>query len=162
MKCAMQTDLENDLLLLLYDVARMMRTRADQEARKSGMTRAQWIILARLERQPGLSQNELAAVAEVAPITIARLVDRLEEQGLVKRCPDPEDRRIWRLRLTPEAAPHLRRIESYRADLRALMTRDVDAGSLDALALSLRQMKDNLNASSRFAEPEKVDRHAEK
>src|SRR5262249_50932184 len=47
------------------------------------------IILLRLEREPGLSQNELAAIAEVAPITIARLVDRLEECGLVERRPDP-------------------------------------------------------------------------
>ena len=114
----MHPDLENDFLVLLYDVARQMRTRADQMARAHGMTRAQWVILARLERQPGLSQNELAALAEVAPITIARLVDRLEEMGLVERCPDPADRRIWRLRLTAKAAPHLRDIKRYRAELR--------------------------------------------
>ena len=77
----MHPDLENDFLVLLYDVARQMRTRADQMARAHGMTRAQWVILARLERQPGLSQNELAALAEIAPITIARLVDRLEARA---------------------------------------------------------------------------------
>jgi MarR family len=68
-----------------------------------GMTRAQLIILARLEHQRELSQNELAPIAEVVPMTIARLIDHLEEHGMVKRCPDPEDRRIWRL--TPAAAP---------------------------------------------------------
>jgi MarR family transcriptional regulator, transcriptional regulator for hemolysin len=98
----MRANLEDDFLILLYDVARHMRTYADQIARMQGMTRAQWIILARLERQPDLSQNDLAALAEVAPITAARLVDRLEELGLVKRCADSEDRRIWRLRLTPK------------------------------------------------------------
>jgi MarR family transcriptional regulator for hemolysin len=113
----MRTNLEDDILILLYDVARHMRTYADQIARMHGMTRAQWIILARLERQPDLSQNELAALAEVAPITAARLVDRLEELGLVKRCADPEDRRIWRLRITPEAAPILRKIELFRVEL---------------------------------------------
>jgi MarR family len=45
-------------------------------------------IMARLERQPGMSQNELAAIAEVAPITVARLVDRLGALGLVERCTD--------------------------------------------------------------------------
>ncbi len=143
----MQADLENDFLVLLYDVARQMRTRADQMARAQGMTRAQWVILARLERQPGLSQNELAAIAETAPITIARLVDRLEEMGLVERCADPGDRRIWRLRLTAKAEPYLRDIDSYRADLRALMTKDLDPEVLDALTLGLRKMKDNLNAA---------------
>src|ERR1700749_281857 len=76
---------ESDLLVLLYDAARHMRTCADQMARAHGMTRAQWVILARLERQPDVSQNELAAAAEVAPMTIARLIDRLEALGLVKR-----------------------------------------------------------------------------
>ena len=81
----MHTDLESDFLVLLYDVARQMRTVTDQMAQEHGSTRAQCIILARLERQPGMSQNELAAIAEVAPITVARLVDRLEAQGLVER-----------------------------------------------------------------------------
>jgi MarR family transcriptional regulator for hemolysin len=85
-----------------------MRTHADQMAREHGMPRAQWIILARLEGQPDLSQNELAALAEVAPIPAARLVDRLEGLGLVKRHTDPEDRRVWRLRLTLAVVPVLR------------------------------------------------------
>src|SRR5256714_13956159 len=89
----MQIGFDPDLLILLYDVARQMRTRADQRARTRGMTRAQWVILARLERQPGMSQNEMAAVVEVEPITIARLVDRLEARGLVERKADPRDRR---------------------------------------------------------------------
>jgi MarR family transcriptional regulator, transcriptional regulator for hemolysin len=140
----MQTDLENDYLLLLYDVARQMRTLADQMARTHGMTRAQWIILTRLERQPGLSQNELAAAAEVAPITIARLIDRLEALGLVERRPDPDDRRIWRLAITPRAKPYLREIDRNRADLRALITQDIDPQVLEAMRIGLRKMKDNL------------------
>ena len=73
--------LERDPLVVLSDVARMLRTRADQRARAHGMTRAQWMILARVERQPGLSQNELAALVEVEPITVARLIDRASQAG---------------------------------------------------------------------------------
>jgi MarR family transcriptional regulator, transcriptional regulator for hemolysin len=142
----MQADLENDFLVLLYDVARQMRTRVDQMARVHGMTRAQWVILARLERQPGLSQNELAGLAEMAPITIARLVDRLEEMGLVERCPDAQDRRIWRLQLTAKAAPYLRDIARYRVEIRALMTRDIEPQVLKTVTLGLRKMKENLHA----------------
>src|SRR5262245_12886207 len=104
----MPATVTNDLLVLLSDAARHMRPYADEIAQAHGMTRAQWVILARLERQPDLSQNELAALAEVTPMTVARLVDRLEALGLVKRCTDPNDRRIWRLQLTPAAAPVLR------------------------------------------------------
>jgi MarR family transcriptional regulator, transcriptional regulator for hemolysin len=122
----MSADLENDLLILLYDIARHMRTCIDQGAHPHGITRAQMIILARLEQQPDMSQNELAAAVEVAPITIGRLVDRLEALGLVKRCPDLEDRRIWRLRLTPAAAPLLREIKRTRAKLYDVITRGID------------------------------------
>src|ERR1700756_5429822 len=108
----MPADLDDDLLILLSDVARHMHTCGDQLAQAHGITRAQLIILARLERQPDLSQNELAALAEVTPMTIARLIDRLESLGLVERCVDPDDRRIWRLRLTPAAAPFLRAVKN--------------------------------------------------
>ena len=81
----MTESLDRDPVVLLYDVARIMRTKFDQRARARGMTRAQWHILARVERQPGLSQSELAAICEVEPITVARLVDRLEKRGLLER-----------------------------------------------------------------------------
>ena len=147
----MPTSVDSDVLVLLYDVARHMRTYADQMARAHGMTQAQWVILARLERQPDLSQNELAAVAEVTPMTIARLIDRLEALGLVKRCVDPKDRRIWRLRLTPAAAPLLDEIKEMRAKLHAVMTKEIDPAVLDTMSVGLRQMKENVS-SQRLAE----------
>ena len=146
----MAADIDNDLLILLHDVARHMRTCADQMAQEHGLTRAQITILARLERQPDLSQNELAAIAEVAPMTIARLIDRLEELGFVKRCPDPDDRRVWRLQLTPAATPILREIKGLRARLHSVMTNGIDPAVLDAMAKGLRRMKGNVSAR-RFA-----------
>jgi DNA-binding MarR family transcriptional regulator len=141
----MAADFDNDLVILLSDVARHMRVYADQLAQAHGMTRAQLIILARLESQPDLSQSELAAFAEVAPMTIARLIDRLEELGLVKRCPDPQDRRIWRLRLTPAATPLLREIKHFRARLHSALTKGIEPAALKALAFGLRQMKENVS-----------------
>jgi MarR family transcriptional regulator, transcriptional regulator for hemolysin len=152
----MPDPLENDLLVLLHDLARQMRVYADAEAQSLGVTRAQLIILARLERQPDVSQSELATAAEVAPMTIARLVDRLEELGLVDRCTDPKDRRIWRLRLTPAAAPILREIKSFRARLHSAMTKGIDPAVLETMALGLRQMKENV--SKRLAECEQPAR----
>jgi MarR family transcriptional regulator, transcriptional regulator for hemolysin len=148
----MQIASEPDVLLLLYDVARQMRTRSDQRARTHGMTRAQWVILAHLQRQPGLSQNELAAIVEVEPITIGRLVDRLEARGLVERRADPKDRRVWRLQLKPAAMPILREIEQYRAELYRLMTAGIDPATLKAMADCLRRMKGNLAAELRDGE----------
>jgi MarR family transcriptional regulator for hemolysin len=147
----MQASFDNDFLFLLYDVARQMRTRADQRARMRGMTRAQWVILSWLERQPGMSQNEMAAVVEVEPITIARLVDRLEARGLVERRADPKDRRVWRLHLTPAATPILKEIKKYRGELHELISNGIDPAMLKALTDGLLRMKANLAADSREA-----------
>jgi MarR family transcriptional regulator for hemolysin len=137
-------DFENDLLILLADVARHCRTYGNQLAQKHGMTLAQLMIVARLEREPDISQNELAAITELSPMTVARLIDRLEELGLVKRRADPKDRRMWRLRLMPASAPLVREIKSLRAKLYRTATKEIDAPILDVMAHGLRQMKENV------------------
>ena len=95
--------IERDLAFLLSDAARLLRTCADQEARRFGMTRAQWGVLFRLQRNEGLKQSELADLLEVQPITLTRLIDRLCDNGLIERRSDPNDRRVKRLFLTPAA-----------------------------------------------------------
>jgi MarR family transcriptional regulator, transcriptional regulator for hemolysin len=138
--------LDRDPLIVLHDVARLLRTRFDQKARAFGMTRAQWIILARLERQPGISQNEMASICEVEPITVGRLVDRLERHGLVERRSDPSDRRIRRLHLLPAAGPILEAIARERDAMSARLTADLDAQSIDRFVDTLMKFKDNLSA----------------
>lgn len=137
---------ERDPLILLHDVARIMRTRFDQHARAHGMTRAQWVILARLSRQPGLSQNEMAAICEVEPITVGRLIDRLETRGLVERRPDRGDRRIRRLHLLPAAQPILDEIARYRDAQRETILGGVTDEAREQLVGVLLQIKDNLTA----------------
>lgn len=139
---------ERDPLILLNDVARITRTRFDQRARTYGMTRAQWVILARLSRQPGLSQNEMAAICEVEPITVGRLIDRLEMRGLVERRSDPTDRRIRRLHLLPAAQPILDEITRYCVELTEVILRGMEAVDRERLADALLQIKDNLAAEA--------------
>jgi len=140
----MAADPADDLLILLVDVARHFRTYGDQVAQSLGVTRAQLSILARLDGNPDLTQKELAAIAEVSPMTIGRLIDCLERHGLVERCSDASDRRIWRLRLTPKAAPLLREIKRIRTKLHSVTTKGIEPTVLDAMTLGLRQMKDNV------------------
>jgi len=136
--------IERDMLILLHDVARMQRTRFDQWARNYGMTRAQGIILYRLEDQPGLSQNEMAALCEVEPITVGRLVDRLEARGFLERRADPSDRRIRRLHLLPAAAPILAAIQDYKAALEEYVTEGLDQSVQETLIDALVHMKTKL------------------
>lgn len=132
---------QRDLLFLLHDVARLLRVDADKRARAHDMTRAQWGILLWLERQPGISQKELAELLEVEPITVARLVDRLEARDMVERRPDPRDRRIWRLHLRPQAHPLLHDIHDQRAAMARLVTDGIDEEALDTMIETLLRMK---------------------
>src|SRR6202171_4608396 len=102
-------ELDTSFGFLLHDIARLMRQRFDQRARSLNLTRAQWQVLAHLQRHEGINQSGLAEILEIEPITIARLLDRMEEAGLVERRADPADRRARRLFLTERAKPMLER-----------------------------------------------------
>jgi MarR family transcriptional regulator for hemolysin len=134
-------DFQRDLLFLLHDVARLLRVDADKRARAHDMTRAQWGILIWLERQPGITQKELSELLEVEPITVARLIDRLEARGMVERRPDPRDRRIWRLHLKPAAVPVLCDIASQRTEITRMVTTGIDEDAIDTMTSALLRMK---------------------
>lgn len=137
-----------EMLIALHDVARMMRTRFDRWASAYGMTRAQGMILARLSDNPGMTQNQMAAVCEVEPITIGRLVDRLEARGLLERRLDPADRRIRRLHLLPAAEPILAEIRRYKDELFRDVTDGLDDETIDLMTRALERMKNNLTTEA--------------
>src|SRR5690348_18395297 len=94
-----------ELAFAINDVARLLRTFADHEARRFGMTRAKWAVLARLDRFEGLKQTELAEMLDLQPITLTRLLDGLADNGLIERRPDPDDPRPKRLCPPPAPRP---------------------------------------------------------
>lgn len=135
----------SDFLVLIGDVGRLIRVEADRRARAHGMTRAQWLILAWLNRQPGLSQKELAEKLEVEPITVARLVDRLEARALLERRADPADRRIWRLHLLPGVEPVLEALDQQREELFAHVTAGLRPSDIEAAITALTAMRCTLS-----------------
>ncbi len=88
---------------IIADSARLMRRAFDARARAIEVTRPQWQVLSTLVRHEGVNQGKLAEYLDVEPITVCRMIDRLQEAGLVERRPDIADRRSWNLYLTPKA-----------------------------------------------------------
>ncbi|MGC9270748.1 MarR family winged helix-turn-helix transcriptional regulator [Acidiphilium sp.] len=150
-------DSEPDILYLLHDVARLLRREIDRRARMHDMNRAQWVMMIRLARNPGLSQKDLAEIIEVEPMTVARLTDRLEARGLVERRADPRDRRIWRLHLTARADPLLRDIEAQRGAVAATVTAGLTQPMLDDTIDGLLRMKSILLAADRAADAHMIN-----
>lgn len=148
----MKTD-DTELAFVLHDVARLMRVRFDHHARTWGMTRAQCMILMKLHCHPGLSQSELAALLEVEPITVLRLIDRLEAAGMLERRPDPSDRRMHRLHLLDAAGPALAKIEAFRAAGIAQFRKGISDDDWETARRVLLQIKEKIVTEAAGAEP---------
>ncbi|WP_375287977.1 MarR family winged helix-turn-helix transcriptional regulator [Sphingomonas sp.] len=129
---------------LLSDTSRLLRRRFDERARAHGATRAQWKALLGISRQEGINQGNLADLLEVEPITLCRMVDRLEEAGLVERRRDPGDRRAWQLFLTPKAGPVLAELHHVAAELTAQALAGFPEAEVIALSASLDRIRANL------------------
>jgi DNA-binding MarR family transcriptional regulator len=142
-----------DILATVVTLARLIRVEADKRARAHGMTRAQWQILLHVDRQPGLLQKELAEVLEVEPISVARLVDRLEARGMVERRGDPMDRRCWRLHLTDAARPLLSEINIQLDGLAGILCADIDHETASLMARALDRMREAIAQELRNAPP---------
>ena len=149
-----------ELLFLISDVGRLLRTYADQKARRFGMTRAQWAVLLRLERREGLKQSDLAEALDIQPITLTRLVDRLCDNGLIERRADPNDRRAKRLYLTAAARPLIDRIADRIEELSETVLAGIEPAEVDRMLSKLGLARENLRqAIDRSAPQQPVKRY---
>lgn len=130
---------------LLHDVARLLRKRFEQHARDTGLTRSQWQVLAILAPNEGIHQSALAERLEIEPITLVRILDKLESRGLIERRNHPTDRRIRLLYLTAEAHPHLERMRELGDLTRSEALAGLSEEERDRLLDMLMRMKTNLS-----------------
>jgi MarR family transcriptional regulator for hemolysin len=138
---------KREFAFTIMDVARLMKTYADQRARQFGVSRAQWAVLIRIERNEGLKQSELADMLDLQPITLTRLLDRLADNGLIERRADPNDRRANRLYLRPAAKPVLDRLAVLGADLMETVLDGLTTASIERMLKELGAVKDNLRTA---------------
>lgn len=90
-------ELQRDVGWLIYDVSRLLMRSFERRVREIGLTPQQWRVLVTIAREEGQSQTQIADEAEIARAPLGRLLDRLEEQGIIERRQDPDDRRTKRI-----------------------------------------------------------------
>src|SRR4051812_40245743 len=129
------------ITLELYELSRAMRRLFDARARDLGFTQGQWRILAMLSRHEGISQSGLAEILEMQPISLARALDRMENNGLIERRPDPKDRRALKLFLTPAAGPMLEILRDVGDELRSIATSDLNTAEQETLVQLLGKIR---------------------
>ena len=132
----------------ISETAHALRKAFDRRAVGMGVTRAQWKVLFRLERQPGLRQIELADMLDIEPITLSRIVDRLEEGQLVERVADPADRRAWRLHVTAKAQPLIEKLRGVADDMIAEAFGGIDPKDIEITRQVLGRVRENASRAA--------------
>lgn len=129
---------------VLHDVGRLMRKRFEQQAAHMGFSRSQWLVLLHLAKNEGIHQAGLAEILEIEPITLVRILDKLEARGLIERRQHPSDRRLWLLFLDPKAHSSLEALQAMgeitRSEALAGLSddnREVLLGMLEAVKMNL-------------------------
>lgn len=135
---------QQHLGFLLFEVLRLLRRNF---SRRVQLTQVQWRALAFLSRNEGINQAGLADLLEVRPITLARLIDRMEEAGWVERRRDPGDRRAVRLYLTVQAGPLMEELTIHNRETLELALNGVSDKAQKQLINTLNTIKNNLLAT---------------
>ena len=138
---------DSNFLFTLGELQRLMRAYADKQAARYGITRAQWAVLAKVERTEGLKQTELAELMEMQPITLTRLVDKLCDNGWIERRNDDTDRRVNRLYLRQAARPLLGKLSGLRSELTATALDGISPYDAQRLLTQLETIKENVRSA---------------
>jgi DNA-binding MarR family transcriptional regulator len=136
--------MEDNIGSMLADASRLIRRAFDERARGIGVTRPQWQVLTLLNRHEGTNQGSLAEMLDTEPITLCRMVDRLQEAGLVERRQDPADRRMWRLFLTDKARELLTQLKPLGLEVIAAAFDGIPQEDCDVLRRALDRIRQNL------------------
>ena len=136
---------------LLSDAWRLMRRAFDDRVRELGITSPQARLLLNLERGPGQNQVFYADLLEIEPITLCRMVDRMEEAGLVERRPDPDDRRARLLHLTDRSSAEIARIRAALDGLIGTLLDGFDEREEATFVAMFERISANLSAPQKEA-----------
>ena len=141
---AHRPNLDRSLGFLLADISRLTRKEFDRRVRDLGLTRAQWLFLYYLARQPGCTQSEMADLLQMEKITVSRQADRLEKAGWIQRHAHAADGRAYHLELSSRAERIIDQLDERADRLRRDYLQGIPPGRRSALLAELTLIKANL------------------
>lgn len=138
---------------LLAELSRRYVQLFEQLAQGTGLKLTTCRALAYLERHEGISQSRLAELAAIEPMALVRLLDRLQDEGMVQRLADPEDRRAHRLVLCEPARPVLRQIRDISRRAREQVFAGIEPAESEEFLRVLERLNDNLGGAATAPAP---------
>ena len=128
-------------------IARQLRLNFDQSTKLRGLTRAKWTLIAAVASNPGATQRVIAKALQLREITAGRLIDRLCEEGYLKRAENPRDRRAYRVNLAAGAQPILDKLDEIAKLHEAAIFAGFDNKDLEKLDKLLEAIARNLSTA---------------
>ena len=137
--------------VLLADVLRLLRQDFSARTRTMPLSPALHRLLLYVKQRPGSRQVELAEWLEVTPVTVGRMIDRLERQNLVRRESHPADRRATCIYIGEGATELLAKLTAKANDTRQRAIEGLSSVQIKELIAALQLMRSNLSAQSQRA-----------
>jgi DNA-binding MarR family transcriptional regulator len=141
--------IDDNLGYLVNRTARLMAQMYSRRLQRHGVALAQWAILLFLYAKDGQTQRELSRVVAIEPPTVARTIDRMVRDGLVRREPHPHDGRATRIRLTPRALALREELAIESMAGNEFAARVLSAEQQETLKTLLRRVIDGLTGEGR-------------
>jgi DNA-binding MarR family transcriptional regulator len=141
----MVTEGTDRLGFLIHDAARLMRKRFEARASNLGLSAAQWRLMVRVTKEEGVAQARLAELLEIEPISVSRLIDRMEEAGWIERRADASDRRVRMIFPTPRARQAYAQVKSLAGEVYEEALTGMSGEDRRILIQGLRTLVDNLS-----------------
>jgi DNA-binding MarR family transcriptional regulator len=141
--------IDDNLGYLVNRTARLMAQMYSRRLQRHGVALAQWAILLFLYAKDGQTQRELSRVVAIEPPTVARTIDRMVRDGLVRREPHPHDGRATRIRLTPRALALREELATESMAGNEFAARVLSAEQQETLKTLLRRVIDGLTGEGR-------------
>lgn len=138
-------DFENSMGFVVNNTAKSFQKSLDLELRKNvGVTLSQWKVVGILILQPGLTQKEIADKVGIEGATLVPILDKMEKDGLLRRKPDSNDRRVNRIYLTPKADSLWESMVECALRIRKFSTKDISESDIKTTLETLRKISQNL------------------
>ena len=134
---------------LMRENSRLMRRRFVYHARKAELpvNRSEASLLSAVFYEPGINQAGVASMLDMETISVVRLVDGLEQAGLVERRPHPTDRRAWTLWLTKSGKAAVAQVRAITEVVRAEALAGVSDTDRERLFDLLVEIRTNLSTA---------------
>lgn len=145
MKSEVPPELRGLAAYQIADAYRFMRHALDDTLREIGLTTPQWGTLACLQKADWKSGAEMARIHNLTPQTMNTILQNLEQAGLVRREPDPENGTILRVHLTGAGRQRLnegmKRVETVQARMLDALTAQERDLLIDLLGRCIEGLK---------------------